>query len=104
MRQVAVARCLDKKLMLLGFEVFDVLVIFFVLSVLNFIFGQSSWKLILVWLPTLLLAGILRYGKLGKPDKFLMHWLRYQLKPGSYSAFLTPTNDVPLPKLKKGET
>jgi len=86
--------------MLLGFEVIDMLAILFVLSALNFIFSQSSMKLLLVWVPTILLAAVLRYGKRGKPDKFLAHWLRYQFKPGVYSAFLPPTIDVPPPSLK----
>jgi len=84
-----------------GFEVPDILAIFLTLSVLNFLFGQTSMKLLFVWAPTLCLAGVLRYGKRGKPDKFLVHWLRFQIKPGVYSAFAEPTVNVPPPRLRK---
>lgn len=86
-----VAKCLDKKLMLFGFEVLDVLVIFITLSVLNLIFGQTSLKIFFVWIPTLILAAVLRYGKQGKPDGYLIHWIRFQMKPGVYSAFPDPS-------------
>jgi hypothetical protein len=87
MRVTPVAKTLDKKLTLIGFEVLDLLSIFIVLSTLNLFFGQTAFKIPLVWLPTIGLALILRYGKKGKPDKYLIHWLRYQVKPGVYSAF-----------------
>lgn len=101
MRANSVSKCLDKKLILFGFEVMDVLVIFMVLSVLNLIFGNSSMKLLFVWIPTVSLALVLRYGKRGKPDKFLIHWLRYQIKPGVLSAFPEPSVLVPPPQLHR---
>jgi len=91
MRAVDVSKSLDRKLMMFGYEVMDVLAIFLTLSVLNLLFGQSGMTLLLVWIPTILLAVVLRLGKRGKPDKFLLHWLRYQVKPGVYSAFPEPT-------------
>lgn len=87
MRMVAVSKCLDKKLILFGYEIFDIIAIFLVLSILNFIFGSTNWKLLFVWLPTILLALILRYGKRGKPEKYLIHLIRFQFRPGTYSAF-----------------
>jgi hypothetical protein len=99
MRTASVSKCLDKKLVMFGFEVFDILTIFLTLSILNFIFGQSSLKLLFVWLPTILVGVVLRYGKRGKPDKYLVHWLRYQVKPGIYSAFPEPTIVLPPPQL-----
>lgn len=101
MRTVEVSRCLDKKLVMFGFEVPDILAIFLCLSILNFIFGQSSMKLFFVWIPTILLAIVLRYGKKGKPDKYLLHWIRYQIKPGVLSAFSEPSQIVEPPKLRK---
>lgn len=103
MRTVEVSKCLDKKLMMFGFEVVDILVIFFSLSVLNFLFGQSSLKIFFVWLPPIVLALILRYGKRGKPDKYLLHWLRYQIKPGILSAFPEPSIGVPPPRIKRSK-
>lgn len=99
MRAVDVSKSLDKKLMMFGYEVLDVLAIFLTLSVLNLLFGQSGMSLLLVWIPTTLLAVVLRVGKRGKPDKFLLHWLRYQVKPGVYSAFPEPTGWKVPPRL-----
>lgn len=87
LKSTSVAKCLDKRLLLFGFEVMDVLAIFLTLSTLNLIFGQTSFKIALVWLPTLILAAILHFGKKGKPDNYLVHWLRFQMKPGTYKAF-----------------
>lgn len=101
MRTTNVSKCLDKKLIMFGFEVFDILTIFLTLSVLNFIFGQSSMKWLFVWLPTLAIALILKFSKRGKPDKYLIHWLRFQVKPGVLSAFHEPTQIAPCPTLKR---
>ena len=91
MRVIPVSQCLDRKLRFMGFEVGDVLAVFLTLSVLNLLFGQSSFKVALVWGPTVMLALILKYGKRGKPEKFIIHWLRYQVSPGVYEAFPEPT-------------
>ncbi len=87
LKTTSVAKCLDKRLLLLGFEVLDVLAIFLTLSILNFIFGQTSLKIMTVWIPTAFLAAVLYFGKKGKPDRHLIHWLRFQMKPGTYKAF-----------------
>jgi len=101
LRTVPVRKCLDNKLVLFGFEVMDILAVFLVLSVLNFVFGNSPFKIFFVWLPSLVLAAILRFGKRGKPDNYLVHWLRFQMRPGIYSAFDAPTVMVPPPQLKE---
>jgi hypothetical protein len=103
MRTTPVSKCLDKRLLLFGFEVFDLLAVFLVLSILNFIFGSASMKLIFVWLPTLSLAALLRFGKKGKPDKFLVHWVRFQTRPGYYSAFKEPSVIEASPTLGRNE-
>jgi hypothetical protein len=100
MRTTAVSKCLDRKLVLFGFEVLDLLAVFLVLSTLNFLFGQAPMKWLLVWAPSLLLAFVLRWGKRGKPDKYLIHWLRYQIKPGSYSAFQEAQHARQVPRLR----
>ena len=92
MRTVPVSKCLDKQLKIAGFEVFDLLAIFLVLSALNLFFGQTGYSLFLVWLPSSLLAILLRYGKRDKPEKYLVHLLRYWVRPGIYSAFLESQN------------
>ena len=100
LRTTPVAKCLDKKLLLFGFEVPDVLAIFFMLSILNFICGQMPYKIIFVWLPTAALALVLRLGKKGKPDSYLVHWLRFQITPGTYCAFSDATEWARPPRLK----
>ena len=87
LRTTTVAKCLDKKILFLGYEIVDVLAIFFLLSILNFVFGQVPFKFLVVWAPTLALAAVLRIGKKGKPENYLIHWLRFQIKPGTYRAF-----------------
>ncbi len=100
LKTTSVAKCLDKRLLLMGFEVLDVLMIFLTLSVLNFIFGQTSLKILFVWLPTATLAVVLYFGKKGKPDRYLIHWLRFQMKPGTYKAFPDSLNWVRPPTLR----
>jgi hypothetical protein len=100
MRVAQVSKCIDKRLMLFGFEIMDLLAIFLVLSVLNFVFGGMALKIFCVWLPTALLAAMLRFGKRGKPEKYLVHWLRFQIRPGYYSAFSDPSEFEPCPHLK----
>ena len=100
LRSTPVSKCLDKKLLLFGFEVPDVLAIFLTLSVLSFVFGQQPFKAILVLLPTAALALLLHIKKKGKPDNYLVHWIRFQVSPGSYRAFPEATQWVRPPKLK----
>ena len=101
MRTTAVSKCLDRKLILFGFEVLDLLAVFLVLSILNFLFGQAPMKWLLVWAPSVALAIVLRWGKRGKPEKYLIHWLRYQIKPGSYSAFREVPHLRAVPRLRE---
>ena len=83
-----------------GFEMPDLLAIFLSLSVLNLIFGSHPYKFLFVWIPPVVLAIALRLGKRGKPENFLVHWLRYQFLPGVYSAFPESSEVEPLPNLK----
>jgi len=92
LKTTPVSRSLERKLLLFGFEALDALLIFMVLSVLNLLFGKTGLKIPLVWIPTAALALVLRLGKRGKPERFLVHWLRFQFKPGIYSAFPPPTH------------
>ncbi len=96
-----VSRCLDKKMMVMGFEVPDLLIIFLTMSILNFLFGTTDLKWLFVWLPSAALALTIKFSKRGKPDNYLIHWLRFQIKPGILSAFADPTNDINPPKIRK---
>lgn len=99
LKSTPVSKCLDKKLLIFGFEVPDVLAIFLVLSILNFVLGPTGQKLLLVWLPTLTLAIVLRLGKRGKPDNYLVHWFRFRVRPCALRAFPEPTVRLAPPKL-----
>ena len=90
MRTVTVSRCLDKRLSMFGFEVADLFIILFTLSLLNVLFGASSLKPITVWVPTAAMAILLRYGKRGRPENFLLHWFRFQMMPAVFSAWESP--------------
>ncbi|MBT4762907.1 MAG: hypothetical protein HOO06_14530 [Bdellovibrionaceae bacterium] len=96
-----VSKCLDKKTLIFGFEMPDLLLTFILLAVLNLVFGKTHQKFLLVWLPPIVLGLTLKYGKKGKPENFLVHWIKYQISPGVYSAFKEPTENPFPPKIKK---
>jgi hypothetical protein len=90
LRAIPVHRCLDKRLLIFGFEVTDLFIIALILSLLSTVLGRFSGKIFLIWFPTILVAAILRLSKRGKPENFLLHWIRFQVGPASFSAFLSP--------------
>ncbi len=100
LRSEPTSQSLEKKLLIAGFEVPDVLAIFLLLSVLNFLFGHTNYKLTLVWAPVALAATILRIGKRGKPDNFLIHFVKYHTRPKYFSAYKDPKISTPPPSLK----
>jgi hypothetical protein len=71
----------------MGFEIPDILALMLTVSILNFVFGQTPLKLYFVWTPSICLAAILSLGKKNKPDNFLIHWVRYQFRPGVLRSF-----------------
>lgn len=98
LRSEPTSQSLEKKLLIIGFEVPDVLAIFLLLSVLNFFLGQLGNKPLFVWLPVACAAVVLRIGKRGKPDNYLVHLAKFYLKPKYYSAFQEPSQKVPPPR------
>lgn len=104
LRSEPTSQSLEKKLLIMGFEVPDVLAIFLLLSILNFAFGHTNYKLALVWGPVALTAIVLRITKRGKPDNYLVHLGKYHTRPKYLSAFQDPQNTIPPPKLKKGNS
>lgn len=97
LRSEPVSKCLEKRLLILGFEVPDILAIFLLLSILNFLFGQTAFKFALVWLPVIVIAAILRIGKRGKPENYLIHLAKFYTRPRYFSAF----NDLIIPESPK---
>jgi len=104
LKVTSVSKCLDKKMMIMGFEIPDLLFIFLSMSILNFLFGTTNLKLLFVWLPSFALAMTLRLTKRGKPENYLIHWLRFQIKPGRLQAFPEPVHDLAPPKIKEKRT
>ena len=82
-----VYRCLDKKALVLGFEIIDLLAVFLFLSVLNFLFRGLPYKFFITWVPSLGLALFLKFGKAGKPENYLLHWVRFYFMPVVFSSF-----------------
>lgn len=100
LRSEPTSQSLEKKLLIMGFEVPDVLAIFLLLSILNFSFGQTNYKLAFVWGPVAVFAVALRIGKRGKPDNYLVHLAKFHARPKYLSAFQDPKNTTVPPKLK----
>lgn len=96
LKKASVSKCLDRKLQFAGFEIADILIILTLLSILKFLFGNSGHETFLVWLPVASLIAILRIGKRGKPENFILHWFKYQTSPKAYYAFHEPTKELPV--------
>lgn len=101
LKVTSVSKCLDKKMVILGFEIPDLLFIFLSMSILNFLFGATTLKFVFVWLPSISIALTIRLTKRGKPENYLIHWLRFQIKPGNLLAFPDPSHDIVPPKVRE---
>ncbi len=84
-----IPRSLESKTKLLGFELADLLLIFLYLSISNFLFGQTSLKLPLVYIGTIAISLTLYLTKKGKPENYLQDKLSYILNPSIFSANLS---------------
>lgn len=95
------SKSLERKLLIMGFEIPDLLAIFLLLSILNFSFGSTNYKLFLVWLPTLAAAVTLRIAKHGKPNNYLVHLGKHFSQKKHLSAFKPSSITKPAQKLKR---
>ena len=86
LRSSTVHRNLDAKLKIVGMEVHDLLFILLFAAVMNLIFGQTALALYVVFLLPSLMAVVLFFAKRNKPDRYLLHLIRYYMSPGFYSA------------------
>jgi hypothetical protein len=68
-----VPRALEMKSKLFGFELPDLLLIFFNLAFTNLVFGTTTFRYPLVWGTTLGLASFLFFAKRGRPESYLQH-------------------------------
>ena len=74
------------KLKMMGMEVQDLIFILLFASIMNLCFGKTKLALYLVFICPSVAALVLILGKRGKPDRFLVHWLRYYLQKGHFVA------------------
>lgn len=81
-----VPRALEMKSKLFGFELPDLLLIFFNLAITNLIFGSTSFRYVMVWGTTLSIALFLYFAKKGRPDNYLQHLGEYITKPSYFAA------------------
>lgn len=84
----SVPRALEIKSKLFGFELGDILLIFFNLAATNLIFGSTSFRYPLVWGSTTLIALVIFFAKRGKPDNYLQHLGEFWTRPSYRSAGL----------------
>jgi len=96
-----VYKCLEKKTLILGFEVVDLFLMSVLLCVLNFVFVDSSMKLFFTFGPVAIVAALLRIMKMGKAENYLLHWIRFQIAPGVFKAWPRATSPNALLKIKQ---
>ena len=81
-----VPRALEMKSKLFGYELPDLLLIFFNLAITNLVFGGTSFRYPLVWGSTLGLALFLHFAKKGRPDNYIQHLGEFLIRPAYYVA------------------
>ena len=82
----AVHRNLDAQIKFFGMELFDVIGVGAFASTMNLIFGQTSVAGVMVFGLPVLLAGVIFWGKRGKPDRYLPDLIRFSIFPGVFCA------------------
>jgi hypothetical protein len=81
-----VPRALEMKSKLFGYELPDLLLIFFNLAITNLVFGSTSLRYVLVWGTTLTLALFLYFAKKGRPDNYIQHLGEFLIRPAYFTA------------------
>ncbi len=81
-----VPRALEMKSKLFGYELPDLLLIFFNLAIANLIFGGTTLRYPLVWGTTLTLALFLYFAKKGRPDNYIQHLGEFLIRPAYFAA------------------
>jgi hypothetical protein len=96
LEQTTVSRSLDRKTLILWLEITDVFILATLCSILNLMFGGTGLKLYFVYLPTLILAITLVLTKRGKPEGFLLHFLKFHLQSKHLTCFHPGPETYPL--------
>ena len=82
----SVPRALEMKSKLFGYELPDLLLIFFNLAITNLVFGGTNLRYPLVWGTTLAWALLLYFAKRGRPDSYIQHLGEFLVRPAYYAA------------------
>lgn len=85
-KESTVHRKLDAKIKIGGTEAPDILAVLIFASIMNLFFGRTSLSFVFVIVLPAFLLSILYFGKRGKPDDYLIHWLRFHLTNGFFAA------------------
>ena len=81
-----VQRNLDARFKIGSIEALDLLIALIFAAIMNLFFGGTALEIPLVLgCPALILAAFY-FGKKGKPEKFMVHLIRFYLEPGFFSA------------------
>lgn len=96
-----VPRALDLKSKLFGFELPDLLLIFFNLALTNLLFGGTALRYPLVWGTSGSLALFIFFVKRGKPDNYIQHLGEYLFRPSYFSSGGVDLKAKPFPKRKR---
>jgi hypothetical protein len=81
-----------------GMEAFDLIAALILAAVMNFVRLPAPF---VIGVPGLVLV-TLYFGKRNKPDRFLIHLIRYYLTPGHYSAAIVRQGDIYKSKIYEG--
>ena len=81
-----VHRGLGSRVKIMGVEFFDTVLFFAFASVMNLFFVDTPLEFWMVYAVPAVLGGVLIWSKRGKPERYLIHLLRYHTTPGRLSA------------------
>jgi hypothetical protein len=84
---------LDSKVKFFGMELFDVLMVAGLASILNLVFGQTSFGGPIVFGLPALMSLVIYFGKRNKPDRFLQDFIKFQVLSGVMFSGGEPLNE-----------
>jgi len=79
-------RNLAARFKIMGMDAFDLIFLLLFAEIMNLIFGGTRLQLYLVFILPLVIGLILFFSKRNKPDKYLIHLIRYYILQGHFSA------------------